>query len=184
MIAAWFLVSPNLSLPLLLYDKLGEDPVGFCGAKKFTSVGWLIYYELSLVFVFFFGLLITAIYYYRLANWLKRQQTTVNKEEMVKFTRELMYAMRVVTVLPAIAGGPVVCMTGGQMLLSSVPMWVSRLLVLPNFVTSCANPWLTITLVRPFQQRFYCLIGKLKHMICKSEKQTTQTVVRKFQISH
>jgi hypothetical protein len=153
LIASWFFLSAILNLPLLLSHANGEDPAGFCGAKKFTSIYLLISYELTIIASFAVSVIITGVYYYRLGNWLKANQTTTNQDS-IKLTQSLMRFMKIVTILPMFTASPTMILSAGQMIPPELPMWVNRLLVVPYFIPPCANPWLTIGLMRPFRKRF------------------------------
>jgi hypothetical protein len=74
LIFGWYGCAFLINLPLILNQAYGEDPVGFCGAIKFTSVGIMMFYLLA-ASIFPLSLLTTALYYYRLAKWLKQHQT-------------------------------------------------------------------------------------------------------------
>uniref|UniRef100_A0A914V819 G-protein coupled receptors family 1 profile domain-containing protein n=1 Tax=Plectus sambesii TaxID=2011161 RepID=A0A914V819_9BILA len=155
------------NLPLMLNDAFGEDPSGFCGAKKFTSIPLLLGYEFTVVFAYFGSLAVTGIYYYRLAKWLKRHQTipSGNRHE-VDYTRAIMRVMKIVTLMPAFLDGPVMILTATQMLLPEMPMWINRALCLSYFLSSAANPWLTIALVKQFRVSFLRLwFNAKKNMI-------------------
>jgi hypothetical protein len=73
-----------------------------------------------------------------------------------------MRVMKIETILPLLTESPVIILTGGQMFLPVLPMWLTRLLVAPYWLAACSTPWLTIALVRPFRRRFVQLISKAK----------------------
>uniref|UniRef100_A0A914W2I3 G-protein coupled receptors family 1 profile domain-containing protein n=1 Tax=Plectus sambesii TaxID=2011161 RepID=A0A914W2I3_9BILA len=166
LIMSWSFIAAISNLPLMLNDAFGEDPSGFCGAKKFTSIPLLLGYEFSVVFAYFGSLAVTGIYYYRLAKWLKQHQTipTGNHQE-VDYTRAIMRVMKIVTLMPAILDGPVMTLTAAQMLLPEMPMWINRVLIVPYFLSSAANPWLTIALVKQFRVSFLQLLFSVKSTV-------------------
>uniref|UniRef100_A0A914V8G3 Uncharacterized protein n=1 Tax=Plectus sambesii TaxID=2011161 RepID=A0A914V8G3_9BILA len=101
LIVGWYFFCVILNLPLMLNDEWGEDPAGFCGAKKFTSVRLLLIYEFTAVLVFFGSMTLTAIYYYRLVVWLKGQEALVRcSQESVDYTSGVMRVTKFVTSLP------------------------------------------------------------------------------------
>uniref|UniRef100_A0A914VRQ9 G-protein coupled receptors family 1 profile domain-containing protein n=1 Tax=Plectus sambesii TaxID=2011161 RepID=A0A914VRQ9_9BILA len=166
LILSWSFIAAISNLPLMLNDAFGEDPSGFCGAKKFTSIPLLLGYEFSVVFAYFGSLAVTGIYYYRLAKWLKQHQTipTGNHQE-VDYTRAIMRVMKIVTLMPAILDGPVMTLTAAQMVLPEMPMWINRVLIVPYFLSSAANPWLTIALVKQFRVSFLQLLFSMKSTV-------------------
>uniref|UniRef100_A0A914V3W7 G-protein coupled receptors family 1 profile domain-containing protein n=1 Tax=Plectus sambesii TaxID=2011161 RepID=A0A914V3W7_9BILA len=157
-IAGWFFLSTILNLPLPLNDANGEDPAGFCGAKEFTSIGLMIYYELTVIASFAISLIVTGIYYFRLAKWLRVNQSTSNREA-AKVTQSLMKFTKIAMLLPLFTASPVVVLSAGQMILPELPMWLNRLLVAPYFIPPCANPWLTVALIKPIRKRYRELIA-------------------------
>jgi hypothetical protein len=153
LILGWFCLAFASNIPLLLNNAFGEDPSGFCGAKKFTSVLLLCWYLCTVVSVFFSGLLFTAVYYYRLAQYLKLHRNN-NNSDSVHYTRAIMRVMKIVTLIPLFLATPVIVLTSGQMILPELPMWIKRLLIVPYFISAAATPWLNISLLRPFRRRF------------------------------
>uniref|UniRef100_A0A914ULU9 G-protein coupled receptors family 1 profile domain-containing protein n=1 Tax=Plectus sambesii TaxID=2011161 RepID=A0A914ULU9_9BILA len=170
LMVVWFFLSIVLNLPLLLNDAWGEDPSGFCGAKRFTSVPLLLSYELSVMLVFAVSMTVTAIYYYRLVAWLKQHQASLlqSSNETVDYTSSVMRVVKIVTLVPLIVATPCVILSAGQMILPQLPMWINRLLISPFLLSSAANPWLTIGLVRQFRVRFLELVSKAKNPVTKS----------------
>jgi hypothetical protein len=79
LMVAWFCFAYSINLPLIIYHSFGEDEVGICGAKKFTSVVKLMSYELSILVVFVTGNSLTGVYYYLLAKWLRKNQSVDNQ---------------------------------------------------------------------------------------------------------
>uniref|UniRef100_A0A914V5H9 G-protein coupled receptors family 1 profile domain-containing protein n=1 Tax=Plectus sambesii TaxID=2011161 RepID=A0A914V5H9_9BILA len=182
LIVSWFFIAAISNLPLMLNDAFGEDPSGFCGAKKFTSIPLLLGYEFSVIFAFVCSLALTGIYYYRLTKWLKKHQTvsTRNHQE-VDYTQAVMRVMKIVTLMPLFLDGPVVILSAGQMLLPEMPMWINRALVMPYFLSSAANPWLTIALVRQFRARFTQLLFSAKSIVIKNfDTVNRSTIVRQL----
>uniref|UniRef100_A0A914WFS7 Uncharacterized protein n=1 Tax=Plectus sambesii TaxID=2011161 RepID=A0A914WFS7_9BILA len=143
LVIAWYCVAYLMQSPLIFTDSFGEDQAGFCGARKFTSVLLLASYEVSVIVVFAGGMALTGVYYFRLAKWL-RQNQSISNQESVSYTRSLMIVMKVETLLPLIAEMPTAILTAGQMVLPELPMWLTRVLVGPYWFASCVNPWLTI----------------------------------------
>uniref|UniRef100_A0A914X084 G-protein coupled receptors family 1 profile domain-containing protein n=1 Tax=Plectus sambesii TaxID=2011161 RepID=A0A914X084_9BILA len=168
LIVGWYFLSVTLNLPLMLNDAFGEDPGGFCGAKKFTSVRLLLSYEFSVMLVFVGSLIITAIYYYRLVKWLKSHATIRNSKESVDYTTGVMRVTKIVTLLPLFTVTPVAILSAGQMILPVTPMWINRLLVTPYFLSSAANSWLTIGLIRQYRVRFLQLVSSAKKTVPKT----------------
>uniref|UniRef100_A0A914UND3 G-protein coupled receptors family 1 profile domain-containing protein n=1 Tax=Plectus sambesii TaxID=2011161 RepID=A0A914UND3_9BILA len=182
LIVSWFFIAAISNLPLMLNDAFGEDPSGFCGAKKFTSIPLLLGYEFSVVFAYFGSLVVTGVFYYRLAKWLKLHQTasTGNRQE-VDYTRSIMRVMKIVTLMPAFLDGPVMTLTAMQMLLPEMPMWINRALVVPYFLSSAANPWLTIALVKQFRVSFLQLLFNAKKtVILNAYTVNRSTIVRQL----
>uniref|UniRef100_A0A914V7F9 G-protein coupled receptors family 1 profile domain-containing protein n=1 Tax=Plectus sambesii TaxID=2011161 RepID=A0A914V7F9_9BILA len=169
LIVSWFFIAAISNLPLMLNDAFGEDPSGFCGAKKFTSIPLLLGYEFSVIFAFVGSMAVTGIYYYHLTKWLKKHQTvpTGNHQE-VDYTRAIMRVMKIVTLMPVLLDGPVVILSAGQMLLPKMPMWINRALVMPYFLSSAANPWLTIAFVKQFQASFLQLLFNAKSIVIRN----------------
>uniref|UniRef100_A0A914WEG6 G-protein coupled receptors family 1 profile domain-containing protein n=1 Tax=Plectus sambesii TaxID=2011161 RepID=A0A914WEG6_9BILA len=170
LMVGWFFMSIIVNLPLMLNDAWGEDPSGFCGAKKFTSVPLLLSYELSVVLVFAVSMTITAIYYYRLVSWLKQHQTSLaqSSNESIDYTSSVMRVVKIVTLVPLTVATPCLVLTGGQMILPQLPMWINRLLISPYLMSSAANPWLTIGVVRQFRVRFLELVSCFKNPVTNS----------------
>lgn len=105
LIFGWSFIAILLNLPLILNNAFGEDPSGFCGAKKFTSNRLLLNYEFSTVAVFLGSMAITVIYYCRLVKWLKQHESSArNTQEAVDYTRAVMRVMKIVTLLPILSG--------------------------------------------------------------------------------
>lgn len=107
LMVGWFFFAAFLNLPLMLTNAFGEDPSGFCGAKKFTSVPLLLSYEMSIIFMFAGSLIVTGIYYYRALKWLKQhhsQNIATNHKEIVAYTRGILRVMKIVTLLPLSTG--------------------------------------------------------------------------------
>jgi hypothetical protein len=73
-----------------------------------------------------------------------------------------MRVMKIETILPLLSEMPTAVLTAGQMILPELPMWLTRILIAPYWFSSCANPWLTIALVRPFRRRFVEIISTAK----------------------
>uniref|UniRef100_A0A914VIM7 G protein-coupled receptor n=1 Tax=Plectus sambesii TaxID=2011161 RepID=A0A914VIM7_9BILA len=107
----------------MLNDAFGEDPSGFCGTKKFTSVPLLLSYEFTVILIFFGSLLITGIYYYRLIKWLKDKEASIRRRsvaynnESIDYTSGVMRVMKIVTLLPLFTMTPTAILTAGQMIL-------------------------------------------------------------------
>ena len=99
----WFFFVVFINIPLIFFHAFGEDPTGFCGTKKYESVLLLIYYEMTVIAVFFCGLVVTTIYYYRLSKWLKNNRSDFNSATN-QYTRSLMRLMKIITLLPIITG--------------------------------------------------------------------------------
>uniref|UniRef100_A0A914W4F8 G-protein coupled receptors family 1 profile domain-containing protein n=1 Tax=Plectus sambesii TaxID=2011161 RepID=A0A914W4F8_9BILA len=110
LIVGWFFLSVILNLPLMLNDAFGEDPAGFCGAKKFTSVRLLFIYEFTAVLVYVGSQIITAVYYYRLVKWLKREKGSIRRRrrrrsricnnDVMDYTSGVMRVTKIITLLP------------------------------------------------------------------------------------
>uniref|UniRef100_A0A914W8Q7 G-protein coupled receptors family 1 profile domain-containing protein n=1 Tax=Plectus sambesii TaxID=2011161 RepID=A0A914W8Q7_9BILA len=165
----WYFLSVAFNLPLMLNDAWGEDPAGFCGAKKFTSIPLMISYEFSIIVVFYGALTITAIYYYRLVAWLKQQEASVNSnsynKDAVDFTSGVVRVMKIVTLFPLCTMTPAGVLTAGQTFLPEMPMWINRLLLVPYYLPSAANPWLTIGLIKIYRVRFLQVVSHAKNII-------------------
>uniref|UniRef100_A0A914UQ93 G-protein coupled receptors family 1 profile domain-containing protein n=1 Tax=Plectus sambesii TaxID=2011161 RepID=A0A914UQ93_9BILA len=175
LIVGWFFLSVILNLPLMVNDAFGEDPAGFCGAKKFTSVQLLLIYEFTAVLVYFGSLIVTAVYYYRLVKWLKREKGSIRRRsssnnDVMDYTSGVMRVTKIITLLPLFTNAPSVILTAGQMFLPVTPMWINRLILAPYFLSNAANPWLTIGLIRPFRVRFLQLVSS-------AEDTTPRTVI-------
>uniref|UniRef100_A0A914WVE2 G-protein coupled receptors family 1 profile domain-containing protein n=1 Tax=Plectus sambesii TaxID=2011161 RepID=A0A914WVE2_9BILA len=155
-IVGWFCLSAVSNVVLLFNDGFGEDPGGFCGARKFTEVHILLIYEVTML-VFFVSLVLSAVYYFRLAKWLKQNQQSASGEAM-NYTRQIMTVTKIITLIPVFLAWPGVTLTALQMILPEMPMWVKRVITVPYFLSSVANPWLTMALVRPFRQRLLQLL--------------------------
>ena len=102
LMVGWFFLSVIINLPLMLHDAWGEDPAGFCGTKKFTSVPLLISYEFSVILVFVGSMIITAIYYYRLVRWIKQHEAPLIRsgKDSEDYTSGVMRVMKFVTLVP------------------------------------------------------------------------------------
>jgi hypothetical protein len=163
LIVSWFAVAFFSNVPLLLNDAFGEDPSGFCGAKKFSSVLLLSFYLSTLVLIWTVSLILTAIYYYRLIKWLKaNQNATTGGPESIDYTRCIMRVMKIVTLIPIFCMLPVAILTSAQMLLTFMPISLNRLLVVPYFWSAACTPWLTIRMLKPFRRRFIQVIRTAK----------------------
>uniref|UniRef100_A0A914WVL8 G-protein coupled receptors family 1 profile domain-containing protein n=1 Tax=Plectus sambesii TaxID=2011161 RepID=A0A914WVL8_9BILA len=136
----WFFLSVFLNLPLMLNDAWGEDPAGFCGTKKFTSIPLLISYECTVILVFVGSMIVTAIYYYRLVAWLKQQEASRRRRksslcsiEAVDYTSGVLRVMKFVMLVPLCTMTPAGVLTAGKMILPETPMWINRLLVINSY---------------------------------------------------
>jgi hypothetical protein len=116
LIIGWFSITAIGNLPLLLNNAFGEDPGGFCGARKFTEVKMLLLYEMSTMSIFFVSLVLSGLYYMRLAKWLKQHEDSTNAEG-INFTREIMMVTKIITLIPVVLASPGVMLTAGQMIL-------------------------------------------------------------------
>uniref|UniRef100_A0A914WX80 G-protein coupled receptors family 1 profile domain-containing protein n=1 Tax=Plectus sambesii TaxID=2011161 RepID=A0A914WX80_9BILA len=175
LMVGWFFLSVLLNLPLMLNDAWGEDPAGFCGTKKFTSVPLLISYECTVILVFVGSMIITAIYYYRLVAWLKQQEASrrrrrsnICNNDVVDYTSGVMRVVKIFTLIPICTMTPTAILTAGQMILPVMPMWINRLLIAPYFFSSVTNPWLTIALIGQFRVRFLELASNAKAVYPKT----------------
>uniref|UniRef100_A0A914W7U4 G-protein coupled receptors family 1 profile domain-containing protein n=1 Tax=Plectus sambesii TaxID=2011161 RepID=A0A914W7U4_9BILA len=179
-IALWFLFAFAINIPLLTFDAFGEDPGGFCGARKFASVPLLLAYEFSCISIFAISMLMTGYYYIRLTTWLNSHQVTHISSETMNYTRAVMKLMKAVTIVPMVTATPAVILGGGQMLFPELPMWIRRALISAYFISSAANPWLTILLVRPFRTRFRQLFcgGKVESVTVSSDVQMVSSTSR------
>jgi hypothetical protein len=104
------------NLPLILDNGFGEDPGGFCGAKKFVDVHLLLSYILTIVGTFFFSLILSCFFSMRLSKFLKQHETSACLDEGRSYTKEIMRVTRVIIILPVLFAGPTIVLTGGQML--------------------------------------------------------------------
>jgi hypothetical protein len=164
LIIGWFCLDFSTIIPLLLNNAFGEDPSGYCGAKKFTSLLLLSWYLSTAVLAFFIGLVLTVFYYYRLARFLKTHLNN-SSENSVNYTRAIMRLMKIVILIPVFLASPAIMLTGGQMFLPELPMWIKRLIVVPYFLSAAATPWLTISLLKPFRRRFINFLEKISKVV-------------------
>jgi hypothetical protein len=111
----WYCLSALGNLPLLLNNGFGEDPGGWCGAKRFTDVRILLMYEFWGMGVFCVSLCLAGIYYFRLTKWLEQHQQTANVEG-INHTRQIMMVTKIITIIPVLLGTTAVIIDGGQML--------------------------------------------------------------------
>uniref|UniRef100_A0A914WM04 G-protein coupled receptors family 1 profile domain-containing protein n=1 Tax=Plectus sambesii TaxID=2011161 RepID=A0A914WM04_9BILA len=154
----WCCLSSANTVIMSLYDTSGEDPGGFCGNKKFTDIHMLLLYEINML-IFFLSLILSAFFYVRLGNWLKQHQRSAS-EDVIRATRDIMRYSSIVTIIPVVVCSPGTFLSSCQKFLPVISMELKRILTAPYWLSSIANPWLTIILVRPFRHRVLDLLRK------------------------
>lgn len=83
LVIGWYCIAYLIQSPLIVTDSFGEDEAGYCGAKKFISISLLVSYEFSVIAVFAGGIGLTTFYYFRLAKWLRHNQTVSNRVRQI-----------------------------------------------------------------------------------------------------